>query len=150
MKTSDLTTLIKWLSDADIHAFELEEQGTLLRIVMQKQLQTEASRIKAFALPATPSKLTSHQVVADAKGKFLTGHPLNGSLLVAAGEVVSVGRVLGLLKLTEVLYKAVLSDHDGRVVRALVKNNQTVKDGTPLFKLDVQKSGDLTSLRRKT
>jgi biotin carboxyl carrier protein len=150
MKRLDLITLVKWLKDADIHAFELEEPGTSLRIVMQRQFQPEAKRAKESALPATLSRHRSHHVVADTKGIFLTAHPLRAVSLVAAGDVVAVGDVLGLLKVTDVLYKAILADRRGRVVRTLASDEQLIEEGTPLFELDVGESSDLTSLRKKT
>jgi acetyl-CoA carboxylase biotin carboxyl carrier protein len=149
VKLLDLITLVQWLKEADIHAFELEEQGTSLRIVMQRQLQPEAIRVKESVLPATLPKRRSHHVVADAKGIFLTAHPLRAASLVAAGDVVAVGDVLGLLRVTDVVYKAVLADRQGRVVRTLAADGQLIEEGMPLFELDVGKSCDLTSLRKK-
>jgi multidrug resistance efflux pump len=58
--------------------------------------------------------------------------------------------VLGLLKITDVVYKAVRANRQGRVVRTLAGDGQLIEAGTPLFELDIRKSSDLTSLRNKT
>ena len=70
--------------------------------------------------------------------------------MVASGDAVAVGKVLGLLKITDVVYKAVRANCQGRVVRTLAGDGQLIEAGTPLFELDIRKSSDLTSLRNKT
>ena len=149
MKLLDLKTLVQWLKDADVHTFELEERGLSLRIAMQ-QLQPEGHRINASLLPTNLPKRRLHLVVADAKGIFLTAHSLRAAPLVASGDTVAVGDVLGLLKITDVVYKAVRANRQGRVVRTLAGVGQLIEAGMPLFELDIRKSSDLTSLRNKT
>ena len=150
MKLLDLNTLLKWLKEDDIHIFELEERGMSLRIVMQRQLQPEGCRINASSLPANLPKRRLHLVVADANGIFLTAHPLRAAPLVASGDAVTVGDVLGLLKVTDVVYKAVRANRQGRVVRALAGDGQLIEAGSPLFELDIRNSSDLTSVKNKT
>lgn len=150
MKLPDLNTLVQWLKDADIHTFELEERGLSLRIAMQQQLEPEGHRINASSLPTNLPKHRLRLVVADTKGIFLTAHPLEAAPLVASGDAVAVGKVLGLLKITDVVYKAVRANCQGRVVRTLAGDGQLIEAGTPLFELDIRKSSDLTSLRNKT
>ena len=149
MKLLDLNTLVKWLNDADIHTFELEERGLSLRIAMQ-QLQPEGHRIIAPSLQTNLPKRRLHLVVADANGMFLTTHPLRAVPLVASGDAVAVGDVLGLLKIGDVIYKAVRANRQGRVIRTLAGNGQPIETGTPLFELDIRKPRDLTPLRHRT
>jgi len=143
-------TLVQWLTEADIHYFEMEVQGTSLRIVMQRQFQSEATRAKRSALPAFLPKRKLHHVVSDAKGIFLAAHPLRAASLVAAGDLVAVGDILGLLRVTDVMYKAVRADRPGCVVRTLATDDQLIEVGMPLFELDVGKPRELTLLRKKT
>ena len=152
MKLLVLTTLLQWLKEADIHIFELKERGMSLRIVMQPQpqLQPKGHPINASSLPADFLERRLHLVVADTKGIFLTAHPLRAATLIAPGDVVAVGDVLGLLKVTDVLYKAVRASRQGRVVRTLAGNDQLIEAGSPLFELDIRKSSDLTSSRNET
>ena len=150
MKLPDLNILVQWLKDADIHTFELEERGLSLRIAMQQQLEPEGHRINASSLPTNLPKHRLRLVVADTKGIFLAAHPLEAAPLVASGDAVAVGKVLGLLKITDVVYKAVRANRQGRVVRTLAGDGQLIEAGTPLFELDIRKSSDLTSLRNKT
>lgn len=150
MKLLVLTTLLQWLKEADIHIFELKERGMSLRIVMQAQLQPVGHPINASSLPADFLERRLHLVVADTKGIFLIAHPLRAAPLVAPGEVVAVGDVLGLLKVTDVLYKAVRASRQGRVVRTLAGNDQLIEAGSSLFELDIRKSSDLTSSRNET
>ena len=149
MKLPDLNILVQWLKDADIHTFELEERGLSLRIAMQQQLEPEGHRINASSLPTNLPKHRLRLVVADTKGIFLTAHPLKAAPLIASGDAVAVGKVLGLLKITDVVYKAVRANRQGRVVRTLAGDGQLIEAGTPLFELDIRKSSDLTSLRNK-
>jgi biotin carboxyl carrier protein len=149
VKLLDLNTLVKWLNDADIHTFELEERGLSLRIAMQ-QLQPEGHRIIAPSLQTNFPKRRLHLVVADANGIFLTAHPLRAVPLVASGDAVVVGDVLGLLKIGDVIYKAVRANRQGRVIRTLAGNGQLIETGTPLFELDIRKPRDLTPLRHRT
>lgn len=150
MKLLVLNTLLQWLKEADIHIFELKERGMSLRIVMQPQLQPEGYRINASSLPGNFLERRLHLVVADAKGIFLTAHPLRSAPLVAPGDLVAVGDVLGLLKVTDVLYKAVRASRQGRVVRTLAEGDQLIEAGSSLFELDIRKSSDLTSSRKET
>ena len=152
MKLLVLTTLLQWLKEADIHIFELKERGMSLRIVMQPQpqLQPKGYPINASSLPADFLERRLHLVVADTKGIFLTAHPLRAAPLIAPGDVVAVGDVLGLLKVTDVLYKAVRASRQGRVVRTVAGNDQLIEAGSPLFELDIRKSSDLTSSRNET
>jgi len=150
VKLPDLNILVQWLKDADIHTFELEERGLSLRIAMQQQLEPEGHRINASSLPTNLPKHRLRLVVADTKGIFLTAHPLEAAPLVTSGDAVAVGKVLGLLKITDVVYKAVRANRQGRVVRTLAGDGQLIEAGTPLFELDIRKSSDLTSLRNKT
>jgi len=149
VKLPDLNILVQWLKDADIHTFELEERGLSLRIAMQQQLEPEGHRINASSLPTNLPKHRLRLVVADTKGIFLTAHPLKAAPLIASGDAVAVGKVLGLLKITDVVYKAVRANRQGRVVRTLAGDGQLIEAGTPLFELDIRKSSDLTSLRNK-
>lgn len=149
MKASELTTLIGWLEDAGICLFEVEQPGTLLHIVMQTSPQFGVIQTNATWLTSDFSKRTLHHVKAKMKGIFLTAHPLNAHPLVAAGDFVAKGDVLGLLKVTDILYVAVLADRPGCMIRTLAVNGRLIEEGRPLFELDVGKSGNLTTLKKK-
>ena len=149
MKIPDLTTLIRWLAEAHIDTFELEAQGVSLRIVMQGQLEQAVERGNRSVLPSGWPRGRLHHVIANAKGTFLTAHPLRASSLVCEGDVVAVGDVLALLRVTDVVYEAVLADRDGQVVRTLAAAGQPIEKGIPLFELNLRKSRNLTSLRQK-
>lgn len=150
MKIRQLSTLIQWLKDKDIHAIEVKEPNVSLRIVMRRHTEaTGAIRAEEYvALPAL-SKHKSSNVIANAQGIFMSTHPLRTSPLAVAGDMVKAGDVLGLLKVTDVLYQPVLAGQSGRLVRTLAFDGELIKEGMPLFELDIGRSCGLTSLRKK-
>jgi acetyl-CoA carboxylase biotin carboxyl carrier protein len=150
LKVRELSTLVRWLKDNDIHAIEVQEPDMSVRIVMRRRTEaTGAIRAEEYAAPPALSKHKSRNVTANAQGIFLLAHPLRTSPLAAAGDMVKAGDVLGLLKVMDVLYQPVLARQKGRLVRALALDGELIEEGMPLFELDIDRSCDLTSLRKK-
>lgn len=137
MKIRDLTALVQWLQEADIEVFEIDDMEISLRLVMQRPLQPKAIESKVLLLPTKLLGRGSHHVVANTDGMFLAAHPLSNTPLAAVGALVGVGDVLGLIKVTEVMYRAVLADQQGRVLRTLAAHGQPISQGMPLFELSV-------------
>lgn len=150
MKVRELSTLVSWLNDKDIREIEVQEPDMSLRIVMRRQTEVPgANRGKECVAPAVSSKHQSRNVAANAQGIFLSVHPLRTSRLAVAGDRVKAGDVLGLLKVTDVLYQPVLAGQKGRLVRVLALDGELIKEGMPLFELDIGGSRNLTSSGKK-
>ena len=137
MKIRDLTALVQWLQEANIEVFEIDDMGISLRLVMQRPLHSKANESKVISLPTKLLGRGSHRVVANTDGLFLAAHPLSNATLAAVGSLVAVGDVLGLMKVTDVMYRAVLADQQGRVLRTLAAHGQPISQGMPLFELSV-------------
>ena len=137
MKIRDLTILVQWLQEADIEIFEIDEMGVSLRLVMQRPLQSKSIESKVLLPPTKLLGRGLHRVVANTDGLFLTSHPLSNAPLAAAGGLIAVGDVLGLMKVTDVTYRAVLSDQPGQLLRTLAPHGQPISQGTPLFELRI-------------
>ena len=129
--------LVQWLREADIEVFEIDEMGMSLRLVMQQPLQSKSIESKVLSPPTKLPGRGLHRVVANTDGLFLTSHPLSNAPLAAAGGLVAVGDVLGLVKVTDVMYRAVLSDQQGRLLRTLAAHGQPISQGMPLFEMHI-------------
>jgi acetyl-CoA carboxylase biotin carboxyl carrier protein len=150
VRVRELSTLVQWLKDKGIHVFEVEQPDTSVRIVMQGCREaTEAIRVEEYRIRQASPKHPSSNVTANARGAFLSTHPLRTAAAVALGDTVKEGDVLGLLKVTDVLYHPVLADRKGRVMRVLAADGEMIEEGMPLFELDIGTSRGLTSLRNK-
>ena len=150
MKVRQLSTLVQWLKDKDIYMIEVQEPDMSVRIVMRRHPEaTGAIRAEEYLAPPPLPKPKSSTVRANAQGIFLLAHPLRTSPLAVAGDMVKAGDVLGLLKVMDVLYQPVLARQKGRLVRALALDGELIEEGMPLFELAIDRSCDLTSLRKK-
>ena len=145
MKVRQLSTLVQWLKDKDIDTIEVQEPDMSVRIVMWRHTEaTGATRAEESLAPPPLPKPKSSTVRANAQGIFRLTHPLRTSPLAAAGDMVKADDVLGLLKVTDVLYRPVLAGQKGRLVRTLALDGELIKEGMPLFELDIGRFCNLT------
>ena len=73
-----------------------------------------------------------NQVEAPLVGTFYAGPSPEGEPFVKVGDQVKKGKVLGIIEAMK-LMNEVESDYDGTVEAVLVKNEQMVEYGQPLF-----------------
>lgn len=149
MKLRDLSTLVQWLKDNGIESIDVQAPGSSVRIVMPRHAPSTSNTGVASCVAAPPSMRKSSIVIASATGIFLSAHPLRTTPLAAAGSTVDAGDVLGLLKVSEVLYRPVLAGRKGSLVRALAQAGDLIEDGMPLYEIDIGRAGELTSLGKR-
>ena len=150
MKLHELSTLVQWLKDNCIESIEVQAPGSSVRIVMPRDARSTSNiGVATRAAPSPPPIRKSSIVIASATGIFLSAHPLRTAPLAAAGSTVDAGDVLGLLKVSEVLYRPVLAGRKGSLVRALAQAGDLIEDGMPLFEIDIGRAGELTSLGKR-
>ena len=130
MQIDDIRQLSTWLAATDIELLELrgpDHQLCLRREGAQVVVVTPQETADEHAGPPL-------SVSASSVGVFLHGHPLGRAALVRAGERVSAGQVLGLLKIGALLLP-VEAPQDGIVQQPLAADGATVGFGTPLFEM---------------
>ncbi len=150
MKLRELSTLVQWLKDNCIESIEVQGPGSSVRVVMPRLARSTSKTGVAACAALPPSERKSSIVIASAAGIFLSAHPLRTMPLAAAGSTVDAGDVLGLLKVSDVLYRPVLAGRKGSLVRALAQAGDLVEEGMPLFEINIGRPGELTSLRKRT
>ncbi len=136
MKAPELAILVQWLDQAGISAFELNEPGRFVRVVMQGHGRAGP----ACGTGAVGPTLTTQRVTAQARGIFMSTHPLRAGPLAEVGMAVAAGDIVGLVQVDEVLYRPVLATHRGHVSRRWAADGERVVEGTLLF--DITIGGD--------
>lgn len=136
MKAPELATLVQWLEEAGISAFEMKEPGRFIRVVMQGHGRAGPACGTGAVGPAR----TTRQVAAQARGIFMATHPLRAGPLAEVGMAVAAGDMLGLVRVDDVLYRPVLAAHKGRVSRRWAADGERIEESALLF--DITIGGD--------
>jgi acetyl-CoA carboxylase biotin carboxyl carrier protein len=119
---AELAQLAGWLAQTDIGLLELRGPEGAVRL--------DNPRSSGQGLGAMPRTA----VAAPSVGVFLHGHPLDGAALVRAGERVSQGQPLGLLRIGPLLLP-VAAPRDGVVAAVVVADGAAVGWGATLVEL---------------
>lgn len=139
-----LRHLVRLLDSSDVSELELRCDAEGTRLVLRKIQAPESSdhHVEAHfvpsassdALEAEPEK-TEHKVVAPLVGTFHVWAKPKGGALVAVGDHVKAGQLVGTIESLNVLNE-VESSVDGRVVEICVQDGQPVEYGQLLMTID--------------
>jgi acetyl-CoA carboxylase biotin carboxyl carrier protein len=139
-----LRHLVRMLDRSDVSEVEVKriEDGT--RLVLRKAIASEEQALlsnpivpqqieEVSATPVAENKF--HTVVAPLVGIFHPWAKPRGRTLVAVGDRVKVGQLVGAIQALNVIYE-VEASAAGRIVEILVQDGQPVEYGQPLLLID--------------
>ncbi|EFH86469.1 acetyl-CoA carboxylase biotin carboxyl carrier protein [Ktedonobacter racemifer] len=140
MSIEHLTHLVKVLDKSDVSEIEVKHSGTGTRLVLRKARAGESATISvsepvAEAADSSVSAPPQHTVTAPLVGIFHTWAKPKGKALVAAGDKVKVGQLVGSIQSLNVLYE-IEASAAGRVLELLVEDGQPVEYGQALMTLE--------------
>ena len=154
MEFENLLTLIKTVSDSELTDFAYEENGTSIHLKKKKETVVVAGNqldvpiaglaaAQAAASSATVNAETVQAASSEPEGMIVKS-PLVGTFyasagpeeapFVSVGDTVKKGQVLGIVEAMK-LMNEIESEYDGIVEEILVKNEETVEYGQPLFRI---------------
>ena len=153
MEIKNIIELMKAVSENGLTCFELEQGDTRITMKREKKtvLQTE------MAVQEIPVSLTSEEaspaennvsekaaamenvhsdriVMSPIVGTFYSSPAPDADDYVKVGDHVKKGQVIGIVEAMK-LMNEIESDYDGVVEAILVKNEETVEYGQPLFRI---------------
>jgi len=139
-----LQHLVRLLDNSDVSELELKRvtEGTHLvlrkAIASRNKIQSIEQQIKPAPVnspsAAVPDK-TEHKILASLVGTFHTWAKPKGGALVAVGDRVKAGQLVGTIESLNVLNE-VETTVDGNVVEILVQEGQPVEYGQLLMTID--------------
>jgi acetyl-CoA carboxylase biotin carboxyl carrier protein len=144
-----LRQLVRLLDRSDVSALELRRSGEGMRLVLRKAQVSEngESVLEGQFAPSTIStppvaeaKEPEHKVLAPLVGTFHVWAKPRGGALVAVGDRVKAGQLVGTIESLNVLNE-VETAVAGHVVEILVQDGQPVEYGQLLMTIDGSKEG---------
>ncbi|WP_448583890.1 acetyl-CoA carboxylase biotin carboxyl carrier protein [Thermocrinis sp.] len=134
--------LIDLIKGSNIKLFELEQEGTKLRIethqmeVLQKlELPKEVKHLEVIPPSEDIEDSKLHVIRSPLVGTFYRAPSPGAPPFVEVGDIVSPGQVLCIIEALKVMNE-IESDVRGKVVKILVENGETVEYNQPLFLID--------------
>ena len=144
MEFENLLTLIKAVSDSELTEFFYEENGTNLRFVKEAPVLAEApvqviARENAAEEKSVPKQKETEEIQGNIiksplVGTFYAAPAEDAAPFVTEGSEVKKGQTLGIVEAMK-LMNEIESEYDGVVEAILVKNEETVEYGQPLFRI---------------
>lgn len=159
MELKEIRQIIKMVESSNINEFELEENGTKIRII--KNTDKNASSVSDVQVVATPtiqpqivpkSKTDDNDIPADTEtenksadnivevrspmvGTFYRAPSPDADPYVEIGQSVSVGQTLCIVEAMK-LMNEIECEISGKIVKILVENAQPVEYNQPLFLIE--------------
>lgn len=139
-----LQQLVRLLDNSDVSELELRREGEGLRLMLRKVLVNEGSErvIEGPLMPSTNSaspapepEETEHKVLAPLVGRFHVWAKPKGGALVAVGDRVKAGQLVGTIESLNVLNEVEVAVA-GRVAEIFVHDGQPVEYGQVLMTID--------------
>ena len=148
MEVKEIIELMKAMSENGMTGFELEEGDWKLSMKREKKIVAAAQTPVVMQVPGQGSMIQAADVtvmeqVSGISEKVITC-PLVGTFYsspapdaedyVKVGDTVKKGQVIGIVEAMK-LMNEIESEYDGIVEEILVKNEETVEYGQPLFRI---------------
>ena len=142
MEIKNIIELMKAVSENGLTCFELEQGDT--RITMKREKKTVLQTEMEEASPAEKNVSEKAAAMENVHSDRIVMSPLVGTFYsspapdaddyVKVGDHVKKGQVIGIVEAMK-LMNEIESDYDGVVEAILVKNEETVEYGQPLFRI---------------
>ena len=151
MEVKEIIELMKAMSENGMTGFELEEGDWKLSMKREKKIVAAAQTPVQGSMIQTADVTAMEQVSGENAEKKISGIsekvitcPLVGTFYsspapdaedyVKVGDTVKKGQVIGIVEAMK-LMNEIESEYDGIVEEILVKNEETVEYGQPLFRI---------------
>lgn len=158
MEINEIMKLVQAVSEYGLTSFELEEGNMRISLKREKEIVTAAVPVSGSGegIPAIPinTLLTEaslpaehkeagqekedigadHVVTSPLVGVFYAASSPDAEPFVRVGDTVKKGQVLGIIEAMK-LMNEIECETDGVVEAILVKNEETVEYGQPLFRI---------------
>lgn len=147
MEIKDMIELMKAVSDNGLTCFELEQDNTKIVMKREKKIAVpgyqetvaraaeEISGTAAHDPSPVPENVISDNVMTSPLvGTFYSSPSPDADDFVKVGDRVKKGQVIGIVEAMK-LMNEIESEFDGVVEAVLVKNEETVEFGQPLFRI---------------
>ena len=155
MNIDEIMTLVKAVSDYNLTSFELEEGNVKISLKREKEMpqivtvgapamdaasaavsaQMMGAAQNGAAESSAEAGISSDKVVTSPLvGTFYTASSPDAEVFVKEGDTVKKGQVLGIIEAMK-LMNEIESEFDGVVEAVLVKNEEVVEYGQPLFRI---------------
>lgn len=144
MEFENLLKLVKTVSDSSLTGFDYEENGVRISLRCDRmQGDTEPKNLLWPAAREEINVVTQEQesvreegnlVLSPLVGTFYTAPAEGADPFVKVGDQVKKGQILGIVEAMK-LMNDIECETDGQVVEILVKNEETVEYGQPLFRI---------------
>jgi biotin carboxyl carrier protein len=132
MKHEQIAHWVQRLEASGLRAFELEQDGAVLRLQFGRLAVAPATPGEPAAESASSSAAKNTVVRAPAAGLFHAGHPLSGHAL--ADRQVRKGDIVGFLRVGEEM-TAVVAPCDGRLSPSEIADGTLVDYGRALLEI---------------
>lgn len=145
ISVEQLQHLVDLLDQSDVSEIEVKRGDAGMRLVLRKAKATESVALQ-LAEPSSvngevPSPVeTKQNVVATLVGIFHSWAKPRGRPVVAVGDHIKVGQLVGTIQSLNVINE-VESSIAGRVVEILVQDGQPVEYGQPLMVVETAEEG---------
>ena len=157
MQNKEIEELIHLIEKSQIEEFELERQGTRIRIrkpisgsspltksnssmeirdVSSPSTQPEDMEVVTTEIRETPKKTgtSDHIFTAPIVGTFYITPKPDSPPLVEVGNTINLGKVICIIEAMKI-FNQIESDVEGELIQIMVENGQPVEFGEPLFQI---------------
>lgn len=153
MEVKEIIELMKAMSDNGMTGFELEEGDWKLTMKREKKivaaaqtpvivqgagqgtlLQTAVESVSGDKEEKKVSGISEKVITCPLVGTFYSSPAPDAEDYVKVGDTVKKGQVIGIVEAMK-LMNEIESEYDGIVEEILVKNEETVEYGQPLFRI---------------
>ncbi|GCF08232.1 acetyl-CoA carboxylase biotin carboxyl carrier protein [Dictyobacter arantiisoli] len=148
VSVGQLQRLVRLLDESDVSEIEVKRVEEGMHLVLRKAKAQSSTETGTYAVqnvpPVADSAATKHEtgavdarhsITAPLVGSFHTWGKPKGKALVAVGDRVKVGQLVGSIQSLNVISE-VESSIAGRVAEILVQDGQPVEYGQPLVVID--------------
>ena len=138
--TEQLQHLVRLLDSSDVSEIEVKRLNEGTRLVLRKARVPESNELQMVAAVDTTATSvspveTKHTIVAPLVGIFHTWAKPKGGALVAVGDRIKIGQLVGTIQSLNVINE-VESAVAGRVSEILVQDGQAVEYGQQLMTIE--------------
>lgn len=145
-------SLIKEMNQSNLTLLEIEENGTHIKmqkesLVKNGEIIISSPKVETIPIDDVPLTLKTEtpkidkvedenckEITSPIVGTFYSASAPDKPPLVKVGDKIKKGQTLCIIEAMK-LMNEIESDYDGEIVEILVKNEQPVQYGQPLFKI---------------